>query len=159
MHRRVSQRALYWRRVIHLRTLKNLRHNLSWYSCQTDRLQTIGSKRRNSVFGVLGPIRTCESNLKPGVVHAPAGSPAHDLLSLFAPHDSVVPNRARFLMRRFESSRPTYGRRISKKSKRSLRCLLQRRREIKVIEQALYQLMQPVHFTIRDEQLVHEVQK
>jgi hypothetical protein len=37
------------------------------------------------------------------IVHTPAGSPAHDLLSLFAPHDSVVPNRARFLMRRFES--------------------------------------------------------
>ena len=37
----------------------------SWYSCQTDRLQTICLKRRTSVFGVLGPIRTCESNLKP----------------------------------------------------------------------------------------------
>jgi hypothetical protein len=64
MHRRVSQRALYWRRVIHLRTLKASGIS-SWYSCQTDRLQTIGSKRRNSVFGVLGPVRTCESNLKP----------------------------------------------------------------------------------------------
>ena len=30
-------------------------------------------------------------------------SPAHDLLPLFAPHDSGRPNRARFLMHRFES--------------------------------------------------------
>ena len=34
-------------------------------------------------------------------------SPAHDLLPLFAPHDSGRPNRARFLMRRFESCRPS----------------------------------------------------
>jgi hypothetical protein len=64
MHRRVSERALYWRRVIHLRTLKASGIS-SWYSSQTDRLQTICSKRRNIVFGALGPIRTCESNLKP----------------------------------------------------------------------------------------------
>ena len=37
MNRRVSQRALYWRRVIHLRTLKASGIS-SWYSCQTDRL-------------------------------------------------------------------------------------------------------------------------
>jgi hypothetical protein len=37
----------------------------SWYSCRTDRFQTICSKRRNSVFGALGPIRACESSLKP----------------------------------------------------------------------------------------------
>jgi hypothetical protein len=64
MQRRASQRALYWRRVPHLRTLKASGIS-SWYSCQTDRLQTIGSKRRNSVFGVLGPVRTCGSTLKP----------------------------------------------------------------------------------------------
>src|SRR6266700_7291237 len=64
MHRRVSQRAVYWRHVIHLRTLKA--SGISpWYSCQTDRLQTIGSKRRNSVFGALGSIRMRESNLTP----------------------------------------------------------------------------------------------
>ena len=40
------------------------------------------------------------------IVHAPTGSPAHDLLPLFAPHDSGRRYRARFLMRRFESSRP-----------------------------------------------------
>jgi hypothetical protein len=28
------------------------------YSCKTDRLQTIGLKRRTSVFGALEPIRT-----------------------------------------------------------------------------------------------------
>src|SRR2546429_9664521 len=64
MRRRVSRRALYWRRVIHLRTLK-ISGISSWCSCQTNRLQTICSKRRTSVFGALGPIRTRESNLKP----------------------------------------------------------------------------------------------
>jgi hypothetical protein len=64
MHRRVSQRAVHWDRVIHLRALRASGIS-SWYSCQTDRLQTICSKRRNSVFGALGPIRSCESNLKP----------------------------------------------------------------------------------------------
>ena len=60
----VALRAVYWRRVIHLRTLKT--SGISpWYSCQTDRFQTIGSKRRNSVFGAVGSIRTRESNLKP----------------------------------------------------------------------------------------------
>ena len=64
MHRRVSQRAVYWRHVIHLRTLKA--SGISpWYSGQTNRLQTIGSKRRNSVFGALGSIRMRESNLTP----------------------------------------------------------------------------------------------
>src|SRR5256886_13654806 len=64
MHRRVSQRAVYWRHVIHLRTLKA--SGISpWYSGQTNRLQTIGSKRRNSVFGALGSIRIRESNLTP----------------------------------------------------------------------------------------------
>ena len=41
-------------------------------------------------------------------MHAPPGSPANDLLPLFAPHDSGRPNRARFLMRRFESCRPLH---------------------------------------------------
>jgi len=64
MHRRISQRAVYWRHVIHLRTLKA--SGISpWYSCQTDLRQTIGSKRRNSVFGALGSIRMRESNLTP----------------------------------------------------------------------------------------------
>src|ERR1700730_6599979 len=39
----------------------------SCYSCQTNRLRTICSKRRNSVFGALGSIRTSGSNLKPWV--------------------------------------------------------------------------------------------
>src|SRR6188472_4705432 len=47
MRRRVSRRALYWRRVIHLRTLKISRIS-SWCSCQTNRLQTICSKRRSA---------------------------------------------------------------------------------------------------------------
>ena len=50
MRRRVSRRGLYWRRVIHLRTLK-ISGISSWCSCQTNRLQTICSKRRTSVFG------------------------------------------------------------------------------------------------------------
>ena len=37
----------------------------SSYSCKTDRLQTIGLKRRTSVFGALEPIRTHEAHLKP----------------------------------------------------------------------------------------------
>ncbi len=37
----------------------------SSYSCKTDRLQTIGLKRRTSVFGALEPIRTYETHLKP----------------------------------------------------------------------------------------------
>ena len=49
MRRRVSRRGLYWRRVIHLRTLK-ISGISSWCSCQTNRLQTICSKRRTSVF-------------------------------------------------------------------------------------------------------------
>ena len=36
----------------------------SWCSCQTNRLQTICSKRRTSVFGALGPIRTREFELE-----------------------------------------------------------------------------------------------
>ncbi len=36
----------------------------SWYTGRIDRLQTICLKRRTSVFGALGPIRTRESNLK-----------------------------------------------------------------------------------------------
>ena len=55
--------ALYWRRFIHLRTLKISRIS-SWCSCQTNRLQTICSKRRTSVFGALGPIRTREFELE-----------------------------------------------------------------------------------------------
>jgi hypothetical protein len=35
------------------------------------------------------------------------GQIVHDLLPLFAPHDSGRPNWARFLMRRFESCRPS----------------------------------------------------
>jgi hypothetical protein len=35
------------------------------------------------------------------------GQIVHDLLPLFAPHDSGRPNWAGFLMRRFESGRPS----------------------------------------------------
>jgi hypothetical protein len=35
------------------------------YSCRTDRPQTISLKGRTIAFDALGPIRTCESNLKP----------------------------------------------------------------------------------------------
>jgi hypothetical protein len=41
------------------------------------------------------------------IVPQPAGAPAHDLLPFFASHDSGRPDRARFLMRKFESCRPS----------------------------------------------------
>ena len=49
MHRRVSQRAVYWRRVIHLRTLKASGISL-WYSCQTDRLQNYWFEKAEQCF-------------------------------------------------------------------------------------------------------------
>jgi hypothetical protein len=52
-------------------------------------------------------LHCCHALRRGQIVHAPAGSPPHDLLPLFAPHDSDRPNWARFLMRRFESCRPS----------------------------------------------------
>ncbi len=37
----------------------------SSYSCKTNRLQTIGLKKRTNVFGALGQSRTYETHLKP----------------------------------------------------------------------------------------------
>jgi hypothetical protein len=55
---------LLQRSVIHYGTDKASGISSS-YSCKTDRLQTIGLKRRTSVFGALEPIRTYETHLKP----------------------------------------------------------------------------------------------
>ncbi len=55
---------LLQRSVIHHGTDKASGMSSS-YSCKTDRLQTIGLKRRTSVFGALEPIRTYETHLKP----------------------------------------------------------------------------------------------
>jgi hypothetical protein len=54
---------LLQRNVIHDGTGKASGIN-SWYTGQTDRLQTTGLKRRTSAFGALGPIRTRETSLK-----------------------------------------------------------------------------------------------
>jgi hypothetical protein len=66
---RFDCRDLLQRSVIHYGTAKASGMSSS-YSCKTDRLQTIGLKRRTSVFGALGPVRTCESNLKMFMVEA-----------------------------------------------------------------------------------------
>ena len=55
---------LLQRSVIHYGTAKASGISSS-YSCKTDRLQTIGLKRRTSVFGALEPIQTYETHLKP----------------------------------------------------------------------------------------------
>jgi hypothetical protein len=50
----------------------------------------------------------CRRALRRGqIMHAPAGSLAHDLLQLFVPHDSGRPRSGTIPMRRFESCRPS----------------------------------------------------
>ena len=64
-------------------------------------------RRQTFETAIIERYRHCCRGLRTGqIVHAPDGGPAHDLLPFFAPHDGGRPNRARFLMQRFESCRP-----------------------------------------------------